>query len=94
MFKLSCYYPGVAKGFQMTFANGYRVSVQWGAGNYCENYSLGDYSIIAPNSMTAETAIIGSDNNFHEYKGDDVQGRQTPEEVLETMLYAANLPRK
>ena len=23
------------KGFQMTFDNGFRISVQWGHGNYC-----------------------------------------------------------
>jgi hypothetical protein len=27
------------KGFQITFANGYTVSVQWGPGNYCDNHS-------------------------------------------------------
>ena len=26
------------KGFQMTFENGLTVSVQWGAGNYCDNH--------------------------------------------------------
>lgn len=29
------------KGFQMTFANGWTVSVQFGAWNYCDNYNLG-----------------------------------------------------
>ena len=24
------------KGFQMTFENGFRLSVQWGIGNYCQ----------------------------------------------------------
>ena len=28
------------RGFQMTFENGYTVSVQFGPGNYCDNYSL------------------------------------------------------
>ena len=26
------------KGFQMTFGNGFSISVQWGVGNYCENH--------------------------------------------------------
>ena len=26
------------KGFHMTFANGLTASVQWGAGNYCDNH--------------------------------------------------------
>ena len=28
------------KGFTITFANGWTASVQWGAGNYCDNYDL------------------------------------------------------
>ena len=78
----------------MVFDNGYTVSVQWGAGNYCDNYSTNGYNEMPENSATAETAIIAPDGEFHEYKGDAVQGRQTPAEVLETMIYAANLPRK
>lgn len=27
------------RGFQMTFANGYTISCQFGAGNYCDNYA-------------------------------------------------------
>ena len=26
------------KGFRITFENGLTVSVQWGAGNYCDNH--------------------------------------------------------
>lgn len=29
------------KGFQMTFDNGFRLSVQWGIGNYCQRKSDG-----------------------------------------------------
>ena len=82
------------KGFQITFPNGYTVSVQFGAGNYSDNYSLGImeyYGKPVPPSSTAETALIGPDGEFVEYKGDDVQGRQTPEDVLELLNYAASL---
>ena len=27
------------KGFQMSFPNGWTISVQWGPGNYCQNQS-------------------------------------------------------
>ena len=27
------------KGFQITFANGYTASVQFGSGNYCSNFA-------------------------------------------------------
>jgi hypothetical protein len=32
------------KGFNMTFANGITASVQWGAGNYCDNHFSKDFS--------------------------------------------------
>ena len=84
------------KGFQITFDNGYTVSVQFGAGNYCDNYNLGGmeyYDKPVPPSSTAETALIDPNGNFVEYKGDDVQARQTPQDVIELMIYADNLPQ-
>lgn len=94
MFKLSCFYPGAAKGCQITIPNGYTVSIQWGPGNYCDNYSSREYAETAPNSTQAETAIIGPDGKFHAYKGDSVQGYQSPTDVLETINYAASLSLK
>jgi hypothetical protein len=82
------------KGFHITFDNGYTVSVQFGAGNYCDNYDLVimDYRDKAvPPSRTAETALLAPNGDFVQYKGDDVQGRQTPEDVLELLNYAASL---
>ncbi len=91
MFKLTSLVPNVAKGFQITLANGYSVSVQWGVGNYCDNYSLAGYDKQAPDSSTAETAIIKPDGSFLRYKEDDVQARQTPADVVETLNFAASL---
>ena len=93
MFKLSNIDPEAgAKGCFITFANGYTVSIQWGPGNYCDNHDFMDWRSQAPNSATAETAIIKpGGHGFHEYKGDDVQAYQTPAEVLETLNYAASL---
>ena len=82
------------KGFHITFDNGYTVSVQFGAGNYCDNYDLRimEYHDKAvPPSRTAETALIAPNGDFVEYKGDDVQGRQTADDVLELLNYAAGL---
>jgi len=51
------------KGFQLELANGYTVSVQFGAGNYCENYNT---EFAAPrnaafwNSKDAEVAVFSS----------------------------------
>jgi len=82
------------KGFHITFDNGYTVSVQFGAGNYCDNYDANIMDYLGkpvPPSRTAETALIAPDGKFVEYKGDDVQARQTPEDVLELLNYAASL---
>lgn len=81
------------KGFSITFANGYTVSVQFGPANYCDHYDAryeereecGEIG-----SGTAETALI-KDNEFIKYEGDDVQGYRTPEQVLELLNYAAQL---
>jgi hypothetical protein len=89
MFRI-CY----QQGFHITFKNGYKVSVQFGAGNYCDNYNLSvidNYDKPVPPSSTAETALIDPNGDFVEYKGDMVQGRQTPEDVLELMNYAASI---
>ena len=32
------------KGFNMSFENGFGISVQWGVGNYCDRKDGGDYS--------------------------------------------------
>jgi hypothetical protein len=46
------------KGFCMTFENGLTVSVQWGAGNYCDNQFTGDFSCKEDEkSTTAEVAV-------------------------------------
>ena len=52
------------KGFQMTFENGMTASVQWGAGNYCDNHFPEDMDFCSKDasSDTAEVAVI--------YKGD------------------------
>jgi hypothetical protein len=80
------------KGFQITFENGYSVSVQFGPGNYCENKDLPyNHGEEVPMSNTAETALISPDG-FVEYRGDDVQGHMSPKDVLELLNYAEVLP--
>lgn len=47
------------KGFQLTFENGLTASVQFGAGNYCDNYHSGDFRFETDQeSETAEVAVI------------------------------------
>jgi len=82
------------QGFQITFENGYTVSVQFGKYHYCSNKNLKLHDdIYAKDCRNAETAIFYKDDRpFHKYKGDDVQSYQNPKEVLETLKYAESLP--
>jgi hypothetical protein len=90
------------KGFHMKFANGYTVSVQFGVYNYCEHHSgpidtLGKESLrVYWTSQDAEIAAWGPDGNWYRPEGwaDDVQGWQTPEDVLAFMNEVASLPGK
>ena len=90
------------KGFHMTFENGYTLSVQFGMGNYCSNRHVRtDESVletiekyVGPEECKdAETAIIDVDGNHLEYKGEDVQWHQTPDDVAETIAYILTLPK-
>ena len=80
------------KGFQITYNNGYTVSVQFGGGNYCTNRDLPieDYGKPVPPSDTAETALMTKDG-FVPYGGDDVQGHMSPSDVLKLMVFAESL---
>ena len=83
------------RGFWMTFANGYRISVQFGYGNYCDNQDWsGETWDAVPDyweSPNAEVAVFNPSGEFvdlHDY--DQVIGHQSPEEVLRIMTWAAN----
>lgn len=82
------------KGFRMTFENGLTASVQWGAGNYCDNHFPDDMDFSCSKdarSDTAEVAVLDSKGNFMEigqflhedaYHDDTVCGWLSPDEVL------------
>lgn len=75
------------KGVHFTFENGWTVSVQWGGGNYCDNYDAEiGRNIEVPPSTTAEVAAWASDGNLITLSdGYTVMGHQTPEQVLALM---------
>lgn len=55
------------KGFHMTFENGLTASVQWGAGNYCDNHFPEDLDFSFKkdaSSDTAEIAVFDKTGNF------------------------------
>jgi hypothetical protein len=82
MFKVS-----QGKGFQMTFANGWTVSVQWGITNYCDHNTArwtegADAKVGALGSTTAEIAAWDANKVWHQFEDDDsVKGYCTPDEV-------------
>ena len=85
------------KGFQLKFENGMTVSVQWGAGNYCQNQSCasGAFDKEYPFCVDAETAVWGINGNYIKRNPDDyddVQPRQSPDQVAATIAWAASLP--
>lgn len=73
------------KGFQVSFENGWTVSVQFGRGNYCQNYNHDNYDGPVPPSRTAEVAAWDKDDNWHDFGGDTVEGHMKPNQVLEFM---------
>lgn len=84
-------------GYFVPLPNGYSISVQFGRGNYCEHYDLESYDKPRESriwkSKDAETALISPDGVLIEYKGEKVQANQTPEDLLEMILFSSQLAR-
>jgi len=80
------------KGFHITFENGCTVSVQFGKGDYGDNYRYrGDYHDEMPASQTAEVAAWDEMGNWIKLsEEDDLAAYQSPSEVLEIMNKVAN----
>jgi hypothetical protein len=75
------------KGFQITFANGWTISVQYGYGNYCSNrnhpsgyrFAMGQPIVTCPD---AEIAIWDNNNQDYEFNnGRNVMDYCSPDEV-------------
>jgi hypothetical protein len=73
------------KGFHITFDNGFTVSVQWGSGNYGDNYL--NFKDPAPASTTAELAAWGPNGDMLciGATADTVLGYLTADQVLTAM---------
>ena len=80
------------KGFQMTFANGYTVSVQFGAGNYCDNRNDFGCSEVECASNNAEVAIWDVNGEWVCFGADEVVGWQTADLVAKLLASTAALP--
>jgi hypothetical protein len=96
--KLQGFYITSGKGFHVVFENGWTVSVQFGGGNYCDNYDddIGDVPFALSGkkgSSCAETAAWGPDGHMVDRgNGDTVQARQSPADVLALFNWAASQP--
>lgn len=94
------------KGFYMGFENGWGVSVQFGPGNYADNYDMrigqDDAEAGEQGSSTAECACFNAGNDMVElpafmFQGEDrdiVSNRSTPAQVLQLMNWAASQEKK
>ena len=82
------------KGFHMTFENGVTISVQWGPGNYSDNYDEDFRPRERRNvdSSTAEMGIWDQQRIWLRFDdGDTVQGSLTPDQVSE-WIYKVSRP--
>lgn len=87
------------KGFQITFENGWTVSVQFGPGNYCDNYGREggkeEEASGSEGSTTAECAIWNREGKWMSVdlegqSGETCSNRSTPREVLKFLNWAAS----
>jgi len=105
------YYPNPGfqitrgRGFKLKFANGYTLSVQFGPGNYCDNYDMDigrdEREAGERGSTTAEVAVLSPGNRFVsptqfllDSGGDDVIARVSPETVAGLASMVAMLPKE
>lgn len=88
------------KGVHITFSNGWTASIQWGTGNYCDNYStrLSQINSPVPASNTAEFACWPTNGDLTniwdspEEINDAVKGHCTAEEILRLLNLVASQP--
>ena len=71
------------KGFHLTFANGWTVSVQWGTANYCDNRSMNYDDSLKPAkpSTTAEIAAWDANGKWFDFGNDNVKGHVSADDV-------------
>ena len=83
-------------GFQMTFENGWTISVQFGYGNYCDNNRHPDGFDFGKNkdvvqSSDAEIAIWDSEGSWYTFEdGDTVKGYCSANEVATWIEFTKN----
>jgi len=75
------------KGFQMTFQNGWTISVQFGYSSYCQNYhhpeGVGFSREGIVKSQDAEIAIWDKEGQYYNFGNDTVKGWCSSNEAAE-----------
>lgn len=79
------------KGFKITFANGWTVSVQFGGLNYCQHYDAPAGAGYRGPSKDAEIAAWDKDGNWYDFGGDTVKGYVSADDVLAFMNLIAGM---
>jgi len=70
-------------GFQMTFKNGWTVSIQIGRGNYCDNrHKSSDFS----KCENAEIAAVDKNGEWYKFDYDSVQGYVSTDDIAKFIL--------
>ena len=83
-------------GFQMTFENGWTISVQFGYANYCDNNRHPDGFDFGKNldivqSSDAEIAIWDSKGSWYTFEGgEEVKGHCSADEVATWIEFTKN----
>lgn len=91
------------KGFQMTFENGWTISVQWGIGNYCSRGRINELksdTIISDmkeqivSSPDCELMIWNGDDmdNVYDFGNNQVKGYCSTDEVGDWIYKVKNFP--
>jgi len=78
------------KGFQLTFENGYTISVQFGLGNYCESKNKPTDEDFHT-SKDAEVMVWDSEGETIKINGIDVNGWCNTNQVAEIIQHVKNL---
>ena len=82
------------KGFQLTFENGWTVSVQWGLGNYCQQRFF-DEPLKNPtgfwDSSDAEVAAWNSSGEWLPFEHDTVKGWMNTDDVASFIAVVQSL---
>lgn len=78
------------RGFRLTFANGWTVSVVWGPGAYGSNYDA-DFDGMREKAYTADEAEVWAWNEAGDHKPDQPLGYQSPDDLA---AFIAKVQRK